>query len=465
MSKQDSTTNDTPKKASTYRRAQRFITGFTWSRTKISTLEKFWKKETNLVFGKRGNKEPKVLEVDNLLEAYDQENRPLEKLEKLVDAHIFLKDWSQEYDGFYPDAIEKLQEKVNESFTQEFDTVLSNIPKTKDYIVDKFDAVEVIAETFRQKIREIRNDNAKSDDQKLREESKEVFNFLTDLIKDNKVHMVSNSRDLAYMSLKMNAENPNLEIDETALNAKTIEFDKNNSRGFTDEKTGHVYMINENNAGLQHDLLHEAVHLLSAPNGKTILVDQKNSLNEGITEYFTKQYLKHLPIQDSEAYPLAEKLVKTIADEVGEDVIRSAYFNNEGIDVLKESIAIQRDVNVDSVGSLFNNLSQDEDSRITVFNNIKTVFGEDKAQEIIELSETEKTKMKTDKENAEKIGGNVFKAKNKELAQKRFDSVMLTDFSTVKLKKVKKEPKTEFSAKLKERTKSRSSSLGSQKLG
>lgn len=382
MAKGDSTTNDTPKKqtkkASVNRQAQRFVTGITWRTTKISTLEKFWKKETNVVFGKRGNKEPKVLEVDNLLKAYDQENDPSKKLEKLVDAYIFLKDWSQEYDGFYPDAIEKLQEKVNESFTQEFDQYLKNIKKSDKYVSEPDETIEEHASKVRTSMLETENNLNEAQD------AKNVFKFLLDLLDGNKIHIVPDTKTLARHQLVMNHQ----DTSETNINRKEEELRKNGTRGFTDHNTGHIYM--ELHDQLQHDLVHEAVHLISAKFGETnISLNSNNIVNEGMTEHFTKQFLKHLPVSNAPAYPKATEFAEELAAVAGDKVMRKAYFGNEGVEPIVKEIASKKNVNELDVQSMVNNFSQKENKLIGNHNKIKRVLGKDIANKIMPIPKKE----------------------------------------------------------------------------
>lgn len=122
---------------------------------------------------------------------------------------------------------------------------------------------------------------------------------------------------------------------EKAAAAKMIA--DNQGRGFTG-KDGTIYVVEGAASG--HDIVHETVHVCSAPGGKTqILAEFGESLNEGFTEYFTKQFCAKLGVADAEAYPNQVAFITQLANAVGVAPLHTAYLQNAGMDALINQIA------------------------------------------------------------------------------------------------------------------------------
>jgi hypothetical protein len=111
----------------------------------------------------------------------------------------------------------------------------------------------------------------------------------------------------------------------------------NKGRGFT-ASNGAIYVLEGQVAA--HDIVHETVHVCSAPGGRTkILTDFGEPLNEGFTEYFTKEFCSKLSVADAVAYPAEVAFIQKLAAKVGNAPLHTAYMQNAGMAALIDQIA------------------------------------------------------------------------------------------------------------------------------
>jgi Domain of unknown function (DUF4157) len=111
----------------------------------------------------------------------------------------------------------------------------------------------------------------------------------------------------------------------------------NKGRGFT-ASNGTIYVLDGQVAA--HDIVHETVHVCSAPGGVTkILTEFGEPLNEGFTEYFTKEFCSKLGVADAVAYPSEVAFIQKLAAKVGNAPLHTAYLQNAGMAALIDQIA------------------------------------------------------------------------------------------------------------------------------
>lgn len=105
----------------------------------------------------------------------------------------------------------------------------------------------------------------------------------------------------------------------------------NRSRGFT-APDGLVWVLRDV-PSTPHDLLHETVHVCSAPAGMTkIRREYGDALNEAFTEFFAERYCRLLKIPGAEAYPRQLAFGKALAEAVGVSEMYDAYMKDQGLD-------------------------------------------------------------------------------------------------------------------------------------
>ncbi|MCB9671848.1 MAG: hypothetical protein H6736_18575 [Alphaproteobacteria bacterium] len=105
---------------------------------------------------------------------------------------------------------------------------------------------------------------------------------------------------------------------------------ENKGRGFTGTD-GTVYVLA--GADSAHDCVHETVHIMSAPGGATkILAEWGEQLNEGFTEFFTKQMCAKLGVTDAASYVDHVAFMNKLAPVVGHATLYKAYMQNQGMD-------------------------------------------------------------------------------------------------------------------------------------
>ncbi len=244
---------------------------------------------------------------------------------------------SEEEVKIYTEALEDIEDAlISQNLKGYFQNyVTEQIDLTRDYDNDNPDAVEIIANSTRREIIKIRKDSRLDNESKKYKESTAVFGLLLDLIDNKKVHFVSDVQTLARMKVQADGRG----VNKNTIQEEVDQMTRNASRAFTDQTTGHIYMISGNNPGREHDLFHEVVHILSGEYGEIKLYkEQKTNILEGITEYFTKSYLRFLPINDAEAYPLFVSIIRTLSHFIGEDKLWETYFNDQGSEYLKNEI-------------------------------------------------------------------------------------------------------------------------------
>ena len=120
------------------------------------------------------------------------------------------------------------------------------------------------------------------------------------------------------------------EDENTSAEAAKRKLEDNQARAFTAEKTGVIYFLQCDET--PHDMVHETVHVTSAPGGTTrIKKEFGDPLNEGFTEMFTKQYCVELGVPDAPAYPGEVAFVKKLEAAVSYGAVFQAYMNNGGM--------------------------------------------------------------------------------------------------------------------------------------
>jgi len=125
------------------------------------------------------------------------------------------------------------------------------------------------------------------------------------------------------------------EDEDTSPEAARLKLDTNAARAFTAEKTGVIYFVQCDET--PHDMVHETVHVTSAPGGTTrIKKEFGDPLNEGFTEMFTKQFCAELGVADAPAYPGEVAFVKKLEAAVSYAAVFQAYMKNAGMaEILK----------------------------------------------------------------------------------------------------------------------------------
>jgi len=128
------------------------------------------------------------------------------------------------------------------------------------------------------------------------------------------------------------------EDEDSTVEAAKERLLKNKARAFTAEKTGVIYFLKCPET--PHDEIHETVHLVSAPGGKTVILSKFSELlNEGFTEFFTIKYCAELEVEVAPAYPEEVSFVTKLAKAVGLPMLHSAYIQNRGLDAIISSLA------------------------------------------------------------------------------------------------------------------------------
>merc|ERR550532_1251150 len=98
-----------------------------------------------------------------------------------------------------------------------------------------------------------------------------------------------------------------------------------------------IYVMN--NKGGEHDGIHEIIHLLNGGTQSMFLQQTNNFLNEGFTEYYTKELVSRLRAPDTQAYADEFKFVVRIEKVVGKQVLMDAFWNKRDSDVIVTEIA------------------------------------------------------------------------------------------------------------------------------
>jgi len=151
-----------------------------------------------------------------------------------------------------------------------------------------------------------------------------------DLLDDMKTALVSAKRMVTVDSIDELAQAMATENGMSKEAARQM-IDNNQGRGFTG-KSGTVYVLG-NTPQHAHDEVHETVHLMSAPGGATqIMAKYGEQLNEGLTEFFTKQMCARLNVPDAVAYPEHVAFMNKLAPVVGYNMLYTAYMKNGGFD-------------------------------------------------------------------------------------------------------------------------------------
>ena len=115
-------------------------------------------------------------------------------------------------------------------------------------------------------------------------------------------------------------------------------IDSNQGRGFTG-KSGTLYVIGTAPEA-DHDVVHETVHLLSAPGGGTkIMAKYGEQLNEGCTEFFTKKMCAQMKVKDAAAYPAHVAFMNKLVGVVGLGMLHTAYMKDGGFDPVLAKLA------------------------------------------------------------------------------------------------------------------------------
>ncbi len=153
-----------------------------------------------------------------------------------------------------------------------------------------------------------------------------------------------------------------MEMDEAQALA---EIERGHSRGFTG-MDGTIYVKDGPEA--PHDILHEITHVASAEGGNSKLIDTNRELNEGVTEYFTREFAPRLGVGEADAYPAATKFVQDLAERIGPAPLYQAYFADEGVSPIASAAA--------------DAWHQNDDAGVTVGRFSKPVGGEKDAQAV-----------------------------------------------------------------------------------
>jgi len=184
-------------------------------------------------------------------------------------------------------------------------------------------------------------DFADGEDKAMTATAGALQDMMQKLTEEGKIKHLSSRRELAHaMQVENNAENDDFWFGMLQNNA---------GRGFT-AKDGTIYTattlpqegrkatkydppedLTVTNAGAEHDKVHESVHVMSAPGGRTrIIADYGEQLNEGFTEYFAIQMCQKLNVPVVPAYPDEVAFVRKLAANYGASKVYAAYLKNGG---------------------------------------------------------------------------------------------------------------------------------------
>jgi hypothetical protein len=120
------------------------------------------------------------------------------------------------------------------------------------------------------------------------------------------------------------------EDEDTSVGAARTKLDDNKARAFTAEKTGVIYFLQCDET--PHDMIHETVHVVSAPGGTTRIKNEfGDPLNEGFTEMFTKEICLKRKVRIAPAYPNEVAFVMKLQRLVGVPLVFQAYMKNAGM--------------------------------------------------------------------------------------------------------------------------------------
>jgi hypothetical protein len=157
----------------------------------------------------------------------------------------------------------------------------------------------------------------------LTSDSQIVTQMKTVLIDSGRLKMAANVDELADL----------MATDKKIAKQEAADMISNNKgRGFTGSD-GTIYVME--GAEAAHDIVHETVHVCSAPGGLTKILQQFGEpLNEGFTEYFTKEFCSMLGVADAPAYPNEVAFVRKLADQFGVASLHQAYLQDGGMDDL-----------------------------------------------------------------------------------------------------------------------------------
>lgn len=161
-----------------------------------------------------------------------------------------------------------------------------------------------------------------SEDEVTTKTSQMLDSLKSALLKGGKMIMVANKQELA----EAYANDKNISVEQAMQG-----IDANQGRGFT-ATTGDVYVL-DGAPETPHDQVHETVHLMSAPGRLTkILNKYGEQLNEGFTEYFTKEMCKKLKVEDAVSYPDHVAFITRVVGKLGYAAAYRAYMQDGGMD-------------------------------------------------------------------------------------------------------------------------------------
>jgi hypothetical protein len=144
--------------------------------------------------------------------------------------------------------------------------------------------------------------------------------------------MVKDYDEFAKAYLK---ENDASVTPEAVKTRKKILMDNQNT-GMT-ATSGVIYVME--NAGGEHDGIHEIIHLLNGGPQAQFKQNSNDFLNEGFTEYYTKDLVSRLKASDTKAYEKEYNCVVRLEKAVGKKVLLDSFWNKGNIDGIAKWIA------------------------------------------------------------------------------------------------------------------------------
>jgi len=211
------------------------------------------------------------------------------------------------------------------------------LPRVEEQLVEKVEVSQPLVQGSGERLRlsEVRQKMVSKDVKSMsKEELVELGSTAVSAMKEGLLaeNMIVTCKDMDDMAAAL------AEDEDTSVEKAKEKLLGNQARAFTAEKTGVIYFLECRER--PHDMIHETVHVTSAPGGttkiKTLFGDP---LNEGFTEMFTIEYCNKLGVPLAPAYPGEVAFVKKLCGTVGMDMGHAAYLQNAGMDAIIDKLS------------------------------------------------------------------------------------------------------------------------------
>jgi hypothetical protein len=113
--------------------------------------------------------------------------------------------------------------------------------------------------------------------------------------------------------------------------------EEGNTNAFVDRSGAKPEIVVNSSRANGGTVQHELIHTASNPEFRSTA---GTNLNEGATEYFTRQYTTPLSIDRTGIYDDQQKVVNEMVNAVGKDTVKNAYFGDGAapVDTLKNQV-------------------------------------------------------------------------------------------------------------------------------